>query len=94
MILEESFQESKSVPVAETFSPNQVKKILVKIGFNKDNVETWSEPIKVLLGVSSTLFIARMAIISRFIFPYANLYQELEGIHMYGGKIPKFVKDH
>ncbi|RIA83750.1 hypothetical protein C1645_742841 [Glomus cerebriforme] len=60
MILEESFQEYKS---AQTFSPDQVKKILVEIGFNEDNVASWSEPVEVPLGVSSTLFIARMAII-------------------------------
>src|SRR3954453_20857386 len=93
MILEASFQESKRVPVAETFSPDQVKKILVEIGFNENKVASWSEPIEVPLGVSSTLFIARMAIISGFPFPHVNLYQELEGIYMYGGKIPQCVQD-
>src|SRR3954466_4510819 len=94
MILEESSQESKSVPaVVETFSPDQVKEILVKIGFNEDDVAKWSESIGVPLGISSALFIARMAIISGFPFPQANLYQELEGICMYGGKIPQCVQE-
>ena len=87
------FQESKSVPVAETFSPNQVKKILAKIGFNEDDVASWNESIEVPLGVSSTLYITRIAIISGLSFPYVNLYQELEGICMYGGKIPQCVQD-
>lgn len=34
-----------------------------------------------------------MAIISGFPFPHVNLYQELVGIHIYGGKIPKCVED-
>jgi hypothetical protein len=48
--------------------------ILVKIGFNEDNVASWSELIEIPLGVFSTLFIARIAIISGFPFLHTNLY--------------------
>src|SRR4051794_22619297 len=50
-------------------------------------------PLKSLFGVSSTLFIARVAIIYGLPFRHIDLYPELEGFYMYGGEIPKIVKD-
>ena len=92
MILEKSFQEySKSVS-EETFSPDWIQKILVELGFDKAVVASWSEPIEVPFGVSSTLFIARVVINRGFHFQHKNLYPELEGIYTCGRKIPKFVQ--
>ncbi|CAB4382217.1 unnamed protein product [Rhizophagus irregularis] len=85
-----SLQElSKSVTV--TFSPDQVQKILVELGFGEDNVASCNEPIEVPFGVSSTLFIARVAIIYGLPFRHIDLYPELDYIQTHGGEIPKFV---
>ncbi|PKC04163.1 hypothetical protein RhiirA5_422656 [Rhizophagus irregularis] len=85
-----SLQElSKSV--TETFSPDRVQKILVELGFGEDNVASWNEPIEVPFGVSSTLFIARVAIIYGLPFRHIDLYPELDYIQTHGGEIPKFV---
>src|ERR1700733_932027 len=92
MTLEEASQES-SKSVAEAFSPDRVQKILVELGFGEDNVASWNEPIEVPFGVSSTLFIARVAIIYGLPFRHIDLYPELEGIYVHGGNIPNIVKD-
>ncbi len=95
MSLEKSFQESSksvseveygdsagnnTIVVAETFSFDRVQKILLELGFDKDDVTSWNEPIEVPFGVSSTLFIARVAIIRGFPFQHINLYPELGGL--------------
>ncbi len=90
MTLEEASQES-SKNVAETFSPDRVQKILVELGFNKDDVALWDETIEVPFGVPSSLFIARTAIISGLKFQHIDLYPELDYIQTHGGEIPKFV---
>ncbi|RGB35524.1 hypothetical protein C1646_759217 [Rhizophagus diaphanus] len=73
------------------FSPDRVQKILVELGFGEDNVASWNESIEVSFGVSSTLFIARVAIIYGLPFRYIDPYPELDYIQTHGGEIPKFV---
>ncbi|CAG8668497.1 13325_t:CDS:2 [Funneliformis caledonium] len=85
--------DNNSIVVAEKFSPDLVQHILGKLGFDENDVASWSEPIEVPFGVSSTLYIARFAIIHGLPFQHINLYPELQDIYIFGGNIPKFIQN-
>ncbi|RIA86297.1 hypothetical protein C1645_829483 [Glomus cerebriforme] len=50
---------------------NQVKEILAKLGFEENDVLSWNQPIKVPLGASTNLFVAREAILNGS--PFKNI---------------------
>ncbi|CAB4473571.1 unnamed protein product [Rhizophagus irregularis] len=60
-----------------TLSPKEVRKMLREFGFDNKEVELWSEPIEIPLGVSMTPFVIREVILSGLHFQDIEEYPEI-----------------
>ncbi|CAB4428303.1 unnamed protein product [Rhizophagus irregularis] len=73
-----------------TLSPEKVRKMLREFGFDNKEVELWSEPIEIPLGVSMTPFVIREVILSGLHFQDIEEYPEIS-YECKKGRIPKWV---
>jgi hypothetical protein len=78
-----------------TLSPEEVRKMLHEFGFDNKEVELWSEPIEIPLGVSMMPFVIREVILSGLHFQDIEEYPEIsyeckKGGFLLNGYLKKF----
>ena len=55
--------DSQSNILSHIYSPEKVQEYLKEFGFNQNDVARWDQPVEVPIGINTSLFIAREAVI-------------------------------
>ncbi|PKY21167.1 hypothetical protein RhiirB3_409176, partial [Rhizophagus irregularis] len=83
--------DNRSDTLSHVYTPEQVRTYLKEFGFDQSDAEKWDQPIEVPIGVDTSLWIAREAVIYGLKFEAISLYPELIDYARGFGEIPDFV---